>query len=354
MSSLRTDTIDTFPRVSTLSCVFNSQDPRVLTLSRYIRGKVFQFLVGPDEVEFNVYPRPIQHCSEPLWKMMTIGMQETVSKTAKLPEVDAGTFGRFCEWMYTKQYASSHIDQAKSEPEPATLLCDGLQQYHCRSCSSPCSPSIHGKFYPFCSETHRRVMQTSNHYSHFCTKCKNNLELDRLKPHSHLDIGFYDASMDALCPKCSNKQRVASVASQSSQASVQAFLRISIPGETKSHKEAHANVQATPITELVRHAKLYAFADMYMVIELEQLALRQLHHDLQHFVIDKDSIGSLIDLVGYILEHTKRNEEEEGIDLRTLVRSYAVAMAKDLLKYEECRDVLKSDGDFMLEMMESL
>ena len=54
---------------------------------------------------FELHSAAVAHASAPLNVMMNIGMKESRERTAQIKDIDVDTFGRFCEFLYTGDYA---------------------------------------------------------------------------------------------------------------------------------------------------------------------------------------------------------------------------------------------------------
>lgn len=102
-----------------------------------------------------------------------------------------------------------------------------------------------------------------------------------------------------------------------------------------------------PTDEVCCHAKLYVFADEWMMTPLKKLCLHKLHRDLISLDL-AENITEIIHLLEYTYEHTVLDFGDwsgVGKDLRALVMAYAVWKAKELVTFEEFKAFLKRGGE---------
>lgn len=69
-----------------------------------MRSKVFTFVIGPDEKEFNIHAAALSGLSRPLSVLLEGPFKEARECRVAWPEVDESTFVRFSEWAYTRDY----------------------------------------------------------------------------------------------------------------------------------------------------------------------------------------------------------------------------------------------------------
>ena len=82
---------------------------------------------------------------------------------------------------------------------------------------------------------------------------------------------------------------------------------------------------------LILHAKLYIFANTWIIESLEALCLHKLFRDLRTFRITKDTIGELLKPLSYTYDNTSGDADKcdgIGAGLRYMVIVYAGCKAK--------------------------
>ena len=105
------------------------------------------------------------------------------------------------------------------------------------------------------------------------------------------------------------------------------------------------------MSRILELAKLFSFADMYLVEDLKEATLKKLEHKLGSFPVEGEDVGAVVDLLRYTYEHTK-DMEEDGIGaLRKLVASYAIEHAKELGQSDEFMKLLSCGGDIVEEIV---
>jgi hypothetical protein len=120
-----------------------------------------------------------------------------------------------------------------------------------------------------------------------------------------------------------------------------------------NHVELRAHLkQMKPEDELsdklVYHAKLYVFANMYMIESLKGLCLHKLLRDLAGFEVEGDSAGEVAELLRYVYANTSANDdgtEGTGSELRDLVITYAACKAEFLVKDKAFLEMLEEGGE---------
>jgi hypothetical protein len=100
--------------------------------------------------------------------------------------------------------------------------------------------------------------------------------------------------------------------------------------------------------KLVYHAKLYVFANMYMIESLKGLCLHKLWRDLAGFDVEADSAGEVAELLRYVYANTSANDdgtEGTGSELRDLVITYVACKAESLVKDKAFLEMLEEGGE---------
>jgi hypothetical protein len=102
---------------------------------------------------------------------------------------------------------------------------------------------------------------------------------------------------------------------------------------------------ASPTTEsLLYHAKIYIFAEKYLIDNLRILSLRKLHASLQDFDLTLETSENILELLEFAYTHTARQESSEN-ELRALIVHYAACKIKILKQNVNLRSLLEANGE---------
>jgi hypothetical protein len=106
---------------------------------------------------------------------------------------------------------------------------------------------------------------------------------------------------------------------------------------------------------LLGHARLYVFADKYLILELRDLALHKLHKFLAGLQIYPLSIAAIFELVDYVYnkEYTRdKGDESSPEPLRELVIKFIIMHRKAFSKAAEHRTALKKGTEYAVDFVE--
>lgn len=92
--------------------------------------------------------------------------------------------------------------------------------------------------------------------------------------------------------------------------------------------------------DLVFHAKLYVFANRYLIDSLRTQCLKSLHRDLCGFSLNKRNIPHVLDLLEYTYQESVRGASDGESSLRNSVVHYAACEARTLAEDPRLRDIL--------------
>jgi len=319
---------------------------------RLLASRTFAFLVGPDKEPIDIHISLLQSLSEPLDKLMNNGqMRESNERVAELGDVDVETFGLFAEFCYTRNYrappkaetnkaveAANTANNEKDMPiaERQTRVINLTTLYCCR-CAYVLS-------YLGAGYQQGSILCTScNSTNFYCVLCGSAVQTPIL---------WYGGG--PFCLACRNKSEVQSLALASSKAALWRHLQAKEYGAMgMSHSELRTHLkQMRPEDELsdklVYHAKLYIFANMYMIESLKGLCLHKLLRDLEGFDVESDSAGEVAELLRYVYTNTSANDdgtEGTGSELRDLVITYAACKAELLVKDKAFLEMLEEGGE---------
>jgi hypothetical protein len=279
-------------------------------------------------------------------------MRESTERVAELGDVDVETFGLFAEFCYTRNYRAPPKAKAKKAAEAANAANTArdmpiaerqtrvinLTTLYCCRCS--CVLSFLGTGY--------------QQKSIFCTSCNNTNMVYCVLCRSAVQTPILWYGGGPFCLVCRSKPEVQSLALISNKVALWSHLQAKEYGAMgMSHDELRTHLkQMKPEDELsdklVYHAKLYVFANMYLIESLKGLCLHKLLRDLEGFDVEADSAGEVAELLRYVYTNTSTNDdgtEGTGSELRDLVITYAACKAELLVKNKAFLEMLEEGGE---------
>jgi hypothetical protein len=264
-------------------------------------------------------------------------MQESQDKVATLPDEDAKTFGYVIEWACTGTYRASFKELHKDDSDCVerkdgnlTLsVCDVCGQYTCKYTKS---------------EKHSKPGWASFTLSCINTQCEGNTS-----------SGSKGDSSTGAKP---SKDQVTARNHNQKQ-----FGAMIFPIEGYSHDESSDWIEnITPTVwctnDPIKDARVYIFAQKYLMRDLQKLALCMLHLELKVYDIKIAGGGDITELIRYAHEKTSHEDGEDGknsiSDLKVLVMEYAACWSDELFRCKSFRDLLAEDGAIALNFADML
>ncbi|KAK5949686.1 hypothetical protein OHC33_009283 [Knufia fluminis] len=287
--------------------------------------------------------------------MMTNGtMEESINKEASLSNVEPEVFGQLLQSAYRGLCGVS--EGVNGQPVRA----DPPAQFTCHRCDSSVNNGDTTEYYPFCTHScsasykqcARNASTGSHTYTVFCAvyNCGTSMTLRNATP------------PDWICMDCFNypshrkeypKNEAALGGAITSAIASGPQFRARLYGcrglthrEFSDHIESHRS-GCGKASDLVEQAKVYIFANQYMIADLEDVALHKMHRNLNAFNLNADTIDDLIDL--HLLTYADTSDDGDILKgtsdrLRDLVMGYIADRASDLSKYETFRAMLGAGG----------
>ena len=102
------------------------------------------------------------------------------------------------------------------------------------------------------------------------------------------------------------------------------------------------------------HARLYVFANEYLIYDLRTLALENLHETLKNFQLYPQRTSDIISLIHYVYENTKIPDEGETEPVRAMLVEYVSFEMDILMKDLAFRDLMTKDEILDSEKRRSL
>ncbi|KAI1379643.1 hypothetical protein F4677DRAFT_338262 [Hypoxylon crocopeplum] len=254
-------------------------------------SKPFRFLVGPDKKEFMMHAELVAGMSKPLYTLVKGGWEEGKTSLAEWPDVDEGTFVRFCEYAYTGDYRA-----AEPIVEPSTA-----------------SESLDNDWMGWGQ----------------ITSSQKKKKKGKVAPKPFM----WDSPVpDSPAFPTSSKQDM-----------WQEFREgVGDEVDRKPKEEPNADPLANYSEVLLSHARLYAFADCYAVDALMGLCVRKLHRVLNIFDLHEGArVTDVAQLIDFSYKNTPSREGEPD-KLRSLLASYMACKIEELWPNVYFRDVLDS------------
>ena len=111
--------------------------------------------------------------------------------------------------------------------------------------------------------------------------------------------------------------------------------------------------------QLAARARLYLFADRYLIDSIKSLCLHELHRDLLHFKLTAATVPEVFELLKLINNGTSSDTIVAGDnvklgickekELREPVIAYAAVQVEELVKYDAFKRMLAEGGDLVAE-----
>ena len=330
----------------------------LLTRIRLRQSGLFTFFVGTQKDVFNIHSNVLQDLSKPLHSLVTnTFLKEAQERNACLAEEDKEVFTLFMEWAYTRSYRvrrnrpitlGATTAEAAPKRSTAKMPYGSLSSFFCTSCGSECPEKNLSSTFPFCtlcSGTHR------------CVACGTNIRQQ--------GNGTY------VCKKCSKKYDVDPIdLCATSSYRFEIFRNRSYPVADASHTNVrnflNAKIPADEVADdLLIHARVFVFADKWLISELKELALHKLHRDICEYNIIEDEGAEVAKLLEYCFATTSSGGDEDNehelernngdfLELKELVVAYAACKSEQLLRCTQFRRLLQEPGDMALQFIDAV
>jgi hypothetical protein len=107
---------------------------------------------------------------------------------------------------------------------------------------------------------------------------------------------------------------------------------------------------ASPTTvSLLYHAKMYLFAEKYLIDTLRILSLRKFHASLRDFDLTLRTSEDILQLLEFAYRYTARQEYSDN-ELRVLIVHYAACKAEILKQNINLRNLLEANGEMACDL----
>lgn len=242
-------------------------------------------------------------------------MSEARSRSAEFQEIDPATFIRFLEYAYRHDYASPLPVQVTTDTEASI---GGAQEL------SPISPQGSTQVLPEAVADRSAWANSTSAPSDYCA---------------------------LPSPPIATRKQIRS------QGNARALFNRRKYGFPTLNASSFSNVREdlylntlpsqsfAPV--FLAHAKLYALAEMHMVLPLRDLTLHKLHSALAQFQLFPERLTDIVELARFAYEQGADRAVAGKIDpLRDLVVDFVACEKKALSKDPEFRNLMDGGGEF--------
>ncbi|KKY16426.1 hypothetical protein UCRPC4_g05935 [Phaeomoniella chlamydospora] len=252
-------------------------------------------------------------------------MKESIQRRSQLKDVDTATFVKFVEYCYTGNYIAS--DDAAGAGSTSKEVGPSLAYGYCRC-------------------------DIKNGQTFTCSREENGTL-------RHKGKGCQGILWNVMPQSTGLKGHLVSQERGLQKEFAKLDLDLTSTILTKSAQMQAIAVAAGPRSHMFTlHARLWAFATLYLVRPLQSLCIQKLHEDLIDFDLAKSSYQPVIDLISYafstgndISSWAALADQANGLmDLKTLVIEYVHCMEVDLIRSPTFRELLKQGGEFVLRL----
>ncbi|KIW75220.1 hypothetical protein Z517_11994 [Fonsecaea pedrosoi CBS 271.37] len=324
------------------------------SLSTSLCSSTFQFLVGLERKPFNVHSDLAVQLSPVFAALINGSMVESVERRVVLDDIDEETFLRFCEFAYKGDF---------SVPPPKTVVDQELP-------SSPQLETVDEKF-------------TSSHNSSHSTGVPIGKVLDggegeglkvlatglwpRVRGDQHKPAWRHQISRPVSWLRGRRTVRTTDNRTRDSLAKPAVVSNLPDPGSKLAAdwaKFCNASTDwdgplfrpyknYTPsesLTEmLLSQARLYVFADRYVIESLRSLVLYKMRRSLASLKLFPERGPEVFLLVQYVYENTR-----EGDDLRALLTQFIACMITVFLQHPDWDGFIRQQHIFTMDLLKHL
>ncbi|KAK0391205.1 hypothetical protein NLU13_0706 [Sarocladium strictum] len=248
-----------------------------------LTSKPFTFIVGPEKKEFHIHRDVVARISEPLNVLVNGNMTEAAEGKVEWPDVDEETFIRFSQYAYTGEYVEAEpriIDEDSDEGRgiakelqtkiirvEENLLKKGSQYPH------------HSSLYEFWGRALNDTCDASSNPPKRRKLSDRNPDEERWARKYVLAQGICSFRYKCLVGgRCSSLYR-----DSTSQQTINCGRAPMVFYDWKPRPNPSAYESYVPVFN--SHAKLFLFADKYLIDSLKSLAYHRLHRTLFNFKV---------------------------------------------------------------------
>ena len=284
--------------------------------------------------------------SKPLDSMINGDMAEAQKGFAVLEEVDQGTFNRFIEWLYKGFYTPAEFEyveffpgvdsrESSEEVRPMTIQEPPTEEDPAPVDFEEAPPEPQGISWGFGTTWEAIPEPAEASWGSGRTSIRSKANKKSKKKGAFLAEETFSSSREQL--KKSFISRRVSVR--------QGSISIPPPRANESPNEIYSEV-------FLSHARLYVFAEKYVIESLRDLALEELQTTLAIYTLYDERTEDIVNLLEYVYKNTAQSHRGEE-NLRTLLTHYVGYEMDVLMKDEDFKNLMIQDhrgellGDFL-------
>lgn len=302
----------------------------MLDFASVLRSPPFKVLLGPDRICLTVPQCLAKGLSDPLYVLMNNStMKESQDGLAILDDVEPDTFVGFCEFAYTGDYPSRMKEQqpgirgndtvAANEEELRDETAVPWDRWATQTVLTNAGDVFHGFAEPVAAlkVLSNRKPANPKRKEDFISRPMTGLN----RKADQLWSEFQNLTYGDL-PSCLTAQRL-------------------------PNNDHTSSLNSAP--SLLYHAKLYVFAEKYLIGSLRTHCLRKLHHELHDFPLTVQTSDDILEVLEFIYTHTERKGSNDD-QLRTLIVHYAACKAEILKQNTGLRRLLDEYGEMAVDL----
>ncbi|KAL8740109.1 MAG: hypothetical protein Q9190_007153 [Brigantiaea leucoxantha] len=245
-------------------------------------------------------------------------MKEKEQGYAVLKGVTPDTFNRFLQWVYHGFYSAPHpkMVDASSPLSPDTLAIKEANEVRIGgSVDVPASEAIEADI--------GKPVEPDFDWSDFGSKTKNKKARK---------------NEDCCCSQfsSSSRQSLRQAFISRSYEALRSAVPIPLARKNENENEDYADV-------FLSHARLYVFANKYLIYDLKTLALENLHETLKFFEFYSYRTGDIVSLIRYVYGNTQIPDDGKIEPIRSLLAEYVGLEMDILMKDSAFRDLMIED-----------
>ena len=284
----------------------------------------FKFFIGDEKTLFTIHSAQLKRHSKPLDALAHGHMSEAKEGSAYLEDIYPETFSQFCDYAYTGDYQVPNPESTEIEVADSG---DGGDVTDLKDDSAQQGDAAEPEPEPEPAPETAPVLAVYDADDWFSSSRKV-----KKKRESKAWDGFGTGADSP--PKLSPKERLWARFTQ---------LPKSTSGKPPSCKKTVDGPQEDWTRVFLSHARLYAFADRYLIAPLMDLVVQKLRGTLTNLKPHYEQLDSIVALLEYT--YSKTPDRSEPIDkLRDLLAHYAACIVEHLDTVPKFTDLLKKEG----------
>ncbi|KAF1838833.1 hypothetical protein BDW02DRAFT_626889 [Decorospora gaudefroyi] len=274
--------------------------------AQILYSKTFTFLIGDDMIPIVVHSGAIAALSPPLSILLNGPMKEARQNMAEFADLEPEDFERVCEFAYT----GGSFTQPKADVfhEGEVNIHEDFFVLHCRLAwitAAALEPRKARLLSHFLCNTFGRVRRSAK---------------DVFTPADYQQVGM-----------------------------------VSKESDVDEHRDRHWKEDVA--TVLLAYARMYVFAEQYLIEDLKKSVMKRLRKYLVELDIFPLTRSGIIDLVRFVYDsdHTFASVEGDALDpLRKTVVEFIVLHLDAFTNFAEHRQLLREGGDYVVDFHDTI